>query len=266
MNAYFDIFEPFPGVFHIGEPLGVCSTLLVGAERALLLDTGYGLGDLAACVREITPLPVTVVLSHGHHDHALGACQFSEVYLHPADFDLYEESVTRERRRGILERASKAGMLPEPCDIEHYTARHYARPLPLNVGSFDLGGMTAEVVEQPGHTQGSVALLVKERALLLLGDNWNPQTWLFFPFSVPVMRYRDTLRAALPLPFEYALVSHDRQPRPRAQFENYLAGITKERLESAERLPTSAYWQGADTCACFPEPESKLVFDRNKID
>ena len=40
--------------------------LLVGTERALLIDTGIGVGDLKAAVEKITDKPVTVVITHGH--------------------------------------------------------------------------------------------------------------------------------------------------------------------------------------------------------
>jgi len=41
----------------------VCCYLVVGTERACLLDTCLGYGDLLQCVRELTDLPVSVILS-----------------------------------------------------------------------------------------------------------------------------------------------------------------------------------------------------------
>ncbi len=35
-----------PNVYHIADPLGVFMTVIVGEEKALLLDTGYGIGHL----------------------------------------------------------------------------------------------------------------------------------------------------------------------------------------------------------------------------
>ena len=81
--------EVLPGVHHIQDCMGVCCTLLVGEERALLVDAGYGLEDVAAYVRTLTSLPVTLWLTHGHHDHALGARWFDAVRPHPADRDVY---------------------------------------------------------------------------------------------------------------------------------------------------------------------------------
>lgn len=44
--------------------------LIVGEEEALLIDTGVEESHVAETVRQITSLPVRVVLTHGDHDHA----------------------------------------------------------------------------------------------------------------------------------------------------------------------------------------------------
>lgn len=46
--------------------------LLVGNEKALLIDSDYGMLDLPQVVREITDKPVICACTHGHLDHALG--------------------------------------------------------------------------------------------------------------------------------------------------------------------------------------------------
>jgi glyoxylase-like metal-dependent hydrolase (beta-lactamase superfamily II) len=43
--------------------------LVAGAERCLLVDTGYGIRDLPALVASLCPLPATVFDTHGHPDH-----------------------------------------------------------------------------------------------------------------------------------------------------------------------------------------------------
>ena len=68
--------EVFPGVYHITDAMGVSFTLIEGDERAILFDTGYGTEDAGACVKTLTDKPAKVYLSHGHHDHVLGARWF----------------------------------------------------------------------------------------------------------------------------------------------------------------------------------------------
>ena len=55
--------------------------LVEGEGRALLIDAGCGVGNIAAYVGTLTALPLTVVLTHGHYDHCGGMYRFDEVYL-----------------------------------------------------------------------------------------------------------------------------------------------------------------------------------------
>ena len=55
--------------------------LLTGKEKALLIDTGFGTIPLKSICEELTGLPVTVALTHGHVDHIGGTGAFEEVWL-----------------------------------------------------------------------------------------------------------------------------------------------------------------------------------------
>ena len=55
--------------------------LLIGRERAMLVDAGMNRNDLHAFVRTITDLPVFVANTHGHFDHTGGNGYFDEVYM-----------------------------------------------------------------------------------------------------------------------------------------------------------------------------------------
>lgn len=52
--------------------------LIAGTEHALLIDTGMGIGDLAAEVQKLTSLPLIVANTHGHIDHVSGNGQFPQ--------------------------------------------------------------------------------------------------------------------------------------------------------------------------------------------
>ncbi|MBA2759665.1 MAG: MBL fold metallo-hydrolase, partial [Chloroflexia bacterium] len=52
-QGWFAVDEPSPGVFRIQEPLhdeNVKSFLVVGSQRAALIDTGMGVADIRAVV------------------------------------------------------------------------------------------------------------------------------------------------------------------------------------------------------------------------
>ena len=62
--------------------------LILGKEKALLFDTGYGFCDYRPLIHEVTDLPLTVVCSHGHDDHVLGNYLFDKVYIAEEDYEL----------------------------------------------------------------------------------------------------------------------------------------------------------------------------------
>lgn len=57
--------------------------LIVGPERALLIDTAFGLGDLKGLVDVLAGgKEILVANTHGHMDHAYGNCRFGKAYCH----------------------------------------------------------------------------------------------------------------------------------------------------------------------------------------
>lgn len=177
------------GVIRIETPFDVYMYLVVGKERAALIDTGYGVGDLEAYVRSITKLPLIVLCSHGHVDHASGSAQFDEVYLSRRDWELEREHTQVEKRMSIAEALS--GTKPQEEDM---ISQRNAPYLDLEDGdAFDLGGLTIEAIFCPGHTQGCMCFLIKELRLLLLGDACNSNTFLFFPEAGKVADYLASL-------------------------------------------------------------------------
>ena len=55
--------------------------LLIGDEKAVLIDTLYGFGDLRQIVESITDKPVMVINTHGHFDHTGGNSFWPEAYM-----------------------------------------------------------------------------------------------------------------------------------------------------------------------------------------
>ena len=108
----FTVHGTLPGVRHIQDGMGVCMTLLTGDRRALLVDAGYGMEDVAAFVGTLTDLPVTLLLTHHHHDHALGARWFEGALMFPEDRADYPLYTGEAQRRRVLEQAAAKGLSP----------------------------------------------------------------------------------------------------------------------------------------------------------
>lgn len=252
--------EILPGVFHIEDCMGVCMTLLAGGREALLVDTGYGLEDVAACVRSLTDKPVRVILTHGHHDHALGCRWFAQTWMFPEDAEVFRTYTGRRWRDHVRGQAVARGFSPQSVPDSDSL---WPMPGKLTAGSIDLGGLTAQVMLRPGHTPGSAVVYVPERELLLTGDDWNPCTWLFFREALPLRDYLAGMRELLALPFRQVLCSHRAELYPRAWLEAFLAGITPEAMEAAEDSPEGEA-QGIHTRTLKPAPEQWIVFDADK--
>ena len=118
--------------------------LVMGEQRALLIDTANGQENLMEIVGELTELPVTVVNTHGHIDHIFGNVSFEEAWMHPADFKLHDEHFRLPEGEELKRRGLK------PC-----------RLMPLEEDAvFDLGGIDLEVIPVPGHTAGRALYLI----------------------------------------------------------------------------------------------------------
>ncbi len=256
--------QVLPGVYHIADSMNIFCTLLVGDKQALLLDTGYGLFDVRAYIRTLTDLPLTVLLSHGHHDHACGAAWFEKVLIAKEEMAVCRHYTRLEQRLRILDQAEKRGMLPADYDRDAYLTSGTGNLTAWEGEGMDLGGMTVQILPLPGHTAGSLGLFVMPQKLLLAGDNWNPTTWLFFPECETVPRYVKTMNSLLKLPFEFVLAPHHGQLLPGKRLRQYIRGLNGAAFLSASPLPIPPYEQ-IHTYACHPEPETTLVFDRDKL-
>lgn len=254
---HFTATELLPGVHHIRDGMGVFMTLLTGSERALLVDCGYGLEDVHAFVRTLTDKPLTVLLTHAHHDHALGAKWFRETMMLPADQPYFPVYTSQAQRRQVALQAENKGLdVPEDFLTAAYTAPADALPGPI-----DLGGLTAEVIPCPAHTPGSAVVYVPERSLLLTGDDWNPCAWAFFPEALGAEDFRRNVTALYALPFRHVICSHREELHDRSAFEAFFDGLTDDVLQSAKPVNMG---RPLDTREASPAPDQIFVFDYGK--
>ena len=168
--------------------------LVEGKEKAALIDTGSGLGFLREYVEKLTDKPIIVLLTHGHVDHAMGAAEFEEVYMNHADDYIYVQHADMGfRRDGLF-------LCPQKVEEEEIIpAKDLAEIRQMAGGdSFDLGGIHIDIYDLPGHTRGSVVMLIREERVLLLGDACNYLTFLHEPYSTTVQEYKRNLEILKP--------------------------------------------------------------------
>lgn len=180
-QPWFEVYEIRPEVYAIYEPgqfEEVISYLIVGNERALLFDTGLGIGDIRQLVGELTDREVFVLNSHTHYDHVGGNHAFDRVY----GTDL-EYTQVNARGRSHVEVAEFVGdgwiwmETPESFSASTYVSAPFTVTDIVSDGQvLDLGGVELEILLTPGHAPDALCLLDRQRRLIFTGDTFYPAT------------------------------------------------------------------------------------------
>ncbi len=190
----------------------VHSYLLRGQRRALLIDSGLGVGDIGAVVRQLTALPVTVATTHVHWDHIGGHRHFCDFAVHRAEVDWLAKKfpIPLQVVRQNLTRGGQvfpAGFEPGAYQVFRGDPSRVLR----HGDCFDLGGRQIQVLHTPGHSPGHLCFYEPARGYLFSGDLiYAGQLDAFYPSTDPEAFAQSVQRmAALPvkklLPGHYTL-------------------------------------------------------------
>ena len=177
VQGWFRVEHLEPGLFMIEEPLHeerVKSYLIVGADHAILLDSGMGIGDFGSLVADLTDRPLTLINSHAHWDHIGGNRWFvgrAHIAIHEAEAASLTNGIANERLRPFLRPDRLYGPLPRGFDPATVAFPPCFPTRLLSGGeSFDLGGRTIDIWHAPGHSPGLIMLLDQACGLLFCTD------------------------------------------------------------------------------------------------
>lgn len=157
--------------------------LIAGKTHAALIDTGCGIGDIMQAVKEITALPIKVLITHAHPDHDGGVYRMDgcPVYIHSIDgitvdsytwgneirsFFVTTRVPVRFPGEGNVEMLKKLIPSPEP------SSKYKWQPI-MDNEKIDLGGRVLTAVHTPGHTNGSICFIDEQTKILFSGDTVN---------------------------------------------------------------------------------------------
>ena len=129
--------------------------LLEGENQALLIDTGWGAGNLRAFVEKLIDKPILVANSHFHPDHAAGNGEFDWVYV-SENYEADAETMNSQ------ELAFDISMLPHV---------DYEKKILRDGDTIDLGGRIIDVWEaKPAHCNSSLFFYDRSKKLFFVGD------------------------------------------------------------------------------------------------
>jgi len=186
-NKWFEVYRLDNDVFAIYEPhqwQEVISYLILGREKALLFDTGNGIGKISEIVNQLTILPVVVLNSHTHFDHIGGNAEFRDILAMDTDYTRnnvagYINELVREE---VSEEAICGSLPAEINPATYYTPPFTVKTFIKDGYKIDLGGRILEVLSTPGHTPDAISLLDLDLGLLWVGDiYYEGPIWLFVP-------------------------------------------------------------------------------------
>ena len=255
MTDYYKVIDMGDNIYHIWEPAGTASSLILGKTRALLIDTGYGYGDLKSMVRSLTDLPLRVVNTHCHIDHAGGNYLFQgntrvvderEIRLQTIfsiGINPYEEYVYRlyqiEQKPLVIqkilrEKSPEEYPWPQDFDKEKYLEYKECKFDALQDGeNIELGERKVKVIFLPGHTMGSVVFFDEQTGTLFSGDNISNSLWIQFDQSENVYRFAEHLKDVQKLPIRKIISSHKQIPWPPEIIQLELDAIAHITLEDS---------------------------------
>ncbi len=253
----FDVTKLSSHLYRITDALDVCCYLVVGRERACLLDACTGVGNLKACVESITQLPLTVVLSHAHMDHCGGAGWFEKVYLHTSELPILQI----HQDVGFRSRFFSDHLKLDLKESDFLAVPdHIFQEIPEN-WELDLGGVRVKLLHALGHTPGMICPLIFEDRALIIGDACDDNVLLFDKFSSGVREYRENLQKLKDLDGQYDHVygNHGDFVFPKALIDNVLECCDLILQHKDAHIPTSTL--GDQMYSCWPTGADGLRLD-----
>ena len=139
--------------------------LILGNEKALLIDTGMGLFPLKPLIESLIGNRTLIVINtHSHFDHRGGNEEFEAVLAHPSEIKQLSEpfdlSFLKNSSQSLIGQYLKKNYMLAPAnEIKSID----------NGNHIELGNIDIEVIHTPGHSPGSISLLTNKNEFFI-GD------------------------------------------------------------------------------------------------
>jgi hydroxyacylglutathione hydrolase len=229
--SWFNVRQIDPYTWAVDDHGNNIMYLLTGTQKALLIDTSWGIGDLPALVSSLTSLPLTVVNTHGHPDHVGGDGQFPQVFISDADRSLAIGCMSAQERLWAVENNTLPQPFPPKFDVNSWLNAKTTFRTIAERDVVDLGGRKLEVVALPGHSPGSICLLDKTFRRIYTGDSLLPWAiWMHLDESLPLNEFLGNLQRLHSFTDEFDTIwpahgSLENLPLPKSLLDDMINGI-----------------------------------------
>lgn len=188
-------------IWHIEDENNVFCTLVIGKNKAILFDTGFGNIGIKPFVERHISTELMVINSHGHPDHIGGNDAFETIYASSKEMDLvfFNWSNFKKTQVEFMMRDIEPGVY------------------------IDLGDEKAEVVSLSGHSAGSIGLLLHNSGILLAADALNENLWLFNPGTMNIATWRKNVKNVFGKEFTYYLTGHSSKLYSKSRIKDILS-------------------------------------------
>lgn len=160
-----------------GPAMNVDAYLVIGEKKAIMIDGLMEADGLLAKARELTDLPLEMIIAHGHPDHAGNG--------------------TKE----FIDAGLPVHILQEDMPILTWSGFDYPKEaftLMKDGEIFDLGGITLQIIALAGHSPGSCILYCPEENMIFSSDSiGSGDIWMWFPYSASLREYKKNLTPIL---------------------------------------------------------------------
>jgi ribonuclease/clavin/mitogillin len=170
---------PAPQAFFSG-PLAPNVYLVVDGGQGALIDAGYpDEGSVKPRLEYLQGMPGVklshIIVTHHHLDHCGGAHALRQATGAPICMHPTEARLLSDWRGDVLQDQDipedQQTMAERLRGWRHATARATADRLVQGGDTIQVGGVTIEVIDTPGHTLGSVCFYLREEGVLFAGDS-----------------------------------------------------------------------------------------------
>ena len=177
----------------------VHSYLLIGEEKAALIDTGLGIDNIKRITDQLTHLPIIVLTTHVHWDHIGSHGEFKNIYVHTDEEDWLVNGIKKLPIEQIRKDVSRDITISTPGTFNPDTYKPFqGNPTGLLNGGdeIEIGNRRLIIYHTPGHSPGHISILDTSTGYLFTGDLLYDETpvYAFFPTTDPVDLIQSLLR------------------------------------------------------------------------